>query len=124
VAALSLDDVKSHLEACQELLADLCCLSSNSQFTSYGYKLDPRENDADAQDVVDLVLLGGLKAIINDEHGPSSTPTPEPGYWGQRRKAHYDRLHALHDATGEPDRPFNSRSLLSESRPWGLGVPR
>jgi hypothetical protein len=104
---LSLEDVTKHLEACQSLLADLRCLSSNTQFTSYRYKPKAHEDDRHAQDVVDLILLGSLRTIIDG--GPNETANAGQ-FWWQKRTAHYGRLHAAHDTCGDPAAPFNDRS--------------
>ena len=114
-AMLSLADVTKHLEACQCLLADLRCLSSNSQFTSHHYEPKAHEDDRYAQDVVDLILLGSLRTIIDADYGPKSTPASSPGYYWQRRTAHYERLHALHEASGALDKPFNNRALIPDA---------
>ena len=114
---LELSDVTKRLQECQVLLADLRFLSSNSTFASYGYDPKAHVDDEYAQDIVDLVLLGDLRTIIDAEYGPSKTPSAEPGFYHQRRIAHYERLHALHDAAGKPEEPFNNRALLPMPTP-------
>jgi hypothetical protein len=111
-AMLSVEDVTKHLEACQSLLADLRCLSSNSHFSSHGYDPKAHEDDRHAQDVVDQILFGSLRTIVDAEYGPNKTPGDDLRFYWQRRKAHYQRLHALHDASGKSDEPFNNRALL------------
>lgn len=113
-AMLTLQELAQHLEACQELLADLRCLSSNSQFDAYRYEPKAHENDEEARDVVDLILLGGISWII--DHDPTAEHTPESRFYWQRREAHYARLHAAHDATGETDTAFNNRGRFRFER--------
>jgi hypothetical protein len=106
-AMLTLDELAGHLEACQELLADLRCLSSNSQFTAYRYEPKAHEEDYEAHDVVDLVLLGNINWIV--EHDPMKGHRAEDSFYSRRREAHYARLHAAHDAAGDATHPFNDR---------------
>lgn len=111
-ATLSLADVTEHLKACQDLLADIRCLSSNSVYSTYRYRAEAHRDDHDAQDVVDLILLGDLRTLVDAPYGPKSTEAPSPGYWHQRRTAHYERLHQRAEARGKPEEPFNDRSLI------------
>jgi len=112
-AMLGLEDVTKHLEACQDLLAEIRCLSSNSQFAAYRYRPEAHRDDHDAQDVVDIIVLGNLREIIDAQYGPKTAQSPEPGYYHQRRNPHYDRLHRLDDESGEPEKPFNDWSLIA-----------
>jgi hypothetical protein len=57
---LSPADVVTYHDACRQLLADLRCLSNNSQFGSYGYHVKAQDKDDEARDVVDLVLFGDI----------------------------------------------------------------
>jgi hypothetical protein len=103
--------VIEHLGKCQELVADLRCLASNSTFISYGYKVQPKTDDDEARDLVDLIFCGSMCWIV--DHGFLATPpTPEARFYWQRRDAHYARLHTLHEASGKPDQPFNNRALI------------
>jgi hypothetical protein len=111
-AALSLADVTKYLEACQALLSDIRYLSSNSHFAAT--LPVPPEDDEYAQDVVDLILLGDMRTIIDAEYGPKNAKGTSHGFYHQRRKAHYDRLHELDDLRGDPMLPFNDRSLIPE----------
>ena len=104
------DQVSEHLKACQELLGDIRCLSSNSQFTSYRYKPEAHEDDAYAQDLVDLILCGPISWIV--DMCPSEEDRDEQRYYRQRRAAYYERLHDAHGAAGDLQKPFNDRSLV------------
>jgi hypothetical protein len=104
-AMLTIEDVRKHLEACQELLADIRCLASNSQFDAYQYEPRAHDGDSDAQDVVDLVVCGPIFWIIDGDPGKGHKPDT---FYVQKRDAYYERLHAEHDAAGSPaEQPFN-----------------
>jgi hypothetical protein len=105
-AMLAPDEIATHLEACQKLLADLRLLSSNSSFNAYGYDPKVHENDEHARDIVDLILCGPILWII--EFGPNvGVKLDDKTYW-QRRNTYYERLHADHEARGKPAEPFNA----------------
>jgi hypothetical protein len=87
-----------------ELLADIRCLTSNSQFGAYGVPPKANPDDSEAQDVVDLILCGGVHSIVDGE--PNSGDLK---YWRERRAAHYERLHKAHEERGNrDDDPFNA----------------
>lgn len=114
-AMLSPADVTAHLDACQELLADIRTLSSNSSFNAYRYEAKAHEKDRAAQDVVDLVLLGNINWIV--ERDPMKGHRDEDQFYWKRREAHYARLHAAHDAARDPLHPFNDRGRFRFSEP-------
>ena len=82
-------------------------------FDRYRYRPEAHKDDHEAQDIVDPILLGDLRVIIDAAFGPKSTETAPPGHWHQRRLAHYERLHRRDDARGKREEPFNDRSLIA-----------
>jgi hypothetical protein len=109
-ATLALEEVTEHLKACQQILSDLGALSADTSYATYWHDGEPRKDDEEAKDVVDLVLCGTIVWII--EFGPNVTRKTGDQYYWQRRKTYYERLHAEHDARGEPDKPFNRMPIL------------
>ena len=105
VKRLDPSEVSDYLTNIYRLLADLHCLSAANHFTAW----DPSPDvDADARDVVDLILCGPLGWIVDVVDGRSRNDPAAQARYVQRREARYARLHALHDAAGAPeDQPFN-----------------
>jgi hypothetical protein len=114
-ARLAPSDVVEHFNECRQLLADLRCLASNSSFSNYGYNVETKADDEEAQDVVDLILCGSLGWIAN--YGMLANSHPDDKHFWQKRQRYYDRLHAAHEASGDPAAPFNNRALVLD----GLG---
>jgi hypothetical protein len=111
-ARLAPSDALEHFNKCRQVIADLRFLASNSLFTSYGYDVKARADDDEAQDIVDLILCGSLGWIAN--YGMLAKANPADTYFWQKRARHYERVHAAHDAAGDPAAPFNNRALLFE----------
>jgi hypothetical protein len=106
-------EVTKYLTACQRVVADLRCLSSNSSFDSHGYDAKPKPDDDHAQDMIDLVLVGTINWIV--EWGVVASASSQHRFYWQKRNAYYERLHAAHEAAGVPDHPFNDRSRPIET---------
>jgi hypothetical protein len=119
-ARLAPCDALEHFNQCRQLIADLRFLASNSSFTSYGYDVKAKADDEEAQDVVDLILCGSLGWIAN--YGMLANSDPADTYFWQKRDRCYERLHAAHDAAGDPAAPFNNRALVVDR--LGLQPPR
>jgi hypothetical protein len=108
VKRLDLTEVAEHLNRIHRLLGDLHCLAAANHFTDWDASPDA---DSDARDVVDLILCGPLGWIVDEVDARSrQEPNAKPRYV-QRREAHYERLHAAHDAKGAPDEPFNTNAF-------------
>jgi hypothetical protein len=104
---LSPPDVAEHLRSCQQLLADLRSLSSNSGFSAPGYKPKADPDDHEAQDVVDLVLRGTVNEVFEQDRSFNDGAASRTYYW-QRRAAYYDALHEAHERrNATDDDPFN-----------------
>lgn len=117
-AMLSPVEVVKHHEACRQLLADLRCLSGNTQWDSHGYEIKPNERNDEARDVVDLVLFGDISWIA--EFGFLKVHAEGLRHYWQKRDAYLEQLHAAHKAAGEPEKPFNNRALVFDA----AGRPR
>ena len=119
--ALAPAEVAKHLEGCQQLLGDFRCLSSDIAFAHDTPRADP--DDAQAQDVVDLILCGTIDWI--SEYGAGADPDPERRRYWQRRHAYYERLHVAHDALGDAGVAFNNHlRLLPEQTPTAAAVTK
>ncbi|MGH7436003.1 MAG: hypothetical protein ACRENE_10055, partial [Polyangiaceae bacterium] len=76
-------EVSGYLKEIHLLLADLHCLSAANAFTAW----DPSPDvDADARDIVDLILCGPLGWIIDHVDGRSRQDPVAGGRYNQRRQ--------------------------------------
>jgi hypothetical protein len=113
-AMLSPVEVVKHHEACRQLLADLRCLSVNSQWISHGYHIKLDAKDDEARDLVDLILFGDIGWVHN--YGFLKVHEPADDFYWKKREAFLERLHAAHDAAGDGAAPFNNRALVFDDR--------
>lgn len=106
---LRISEAAKHLEACGVLMRDVFCLATNSShFTDH---VRPKPDDPEAQDLVDLILLGTMRWILDGD--PSKAHAPTCLYYWQRRLAHYDRLHATYATmvASSPELAFNDPAV-------------
>jgi hypothetical protein len=105
--ALAFEDTAAYLKFGGALMRDVYCLATHASHSTLDFRA--RADDADAQDVVDLVLLGTLGWIFGGD--PSKGHDEKLMYW-QRREAHYDRLHVAYAAMGSPTKyAFNDAEV-------------
>jgi hypothetical protein len=104
-AMLSLAEVTTELEFCQQVIEDVRALATNSSFAALQYKAAGSLKDDRAEDVVDLILLGTVNWIV--QYGPVFEHPAEARYFWQKREAYYEMLHREHDRRGDPGASFN-----------------
>jgi hypothetical protein len=119
VKKLDPTEVAEYLIKIHGLLADLHSLSAANHFTSW---YPGAEVDADARDVVDLILCGPLGWIVDQVDGRSRRAEGAAPRYVQRRESRYARLHDTHDAKGAPANPTFNGDAFSDGCDDGVPV--
>jgi hypothetical protein len=98
-------EISECLQEIHLLVADFYCLSANCHFTAWDTN---QPIDADARDIVDLILCGPLGWIIDQVDARSRRDPAAKLPYVKRREAYYARLHTKHGAAGSYAEAFNA----------------